>query len=438
MNNPVCFQVFFRSYTLLILLIFLSCSSADEDFYLGIDFIESKSHVIVSDTFTTELSTVILDSFLTSGTGVALYGIYADTLFGKVACRSYFRLKYPSMDIREGDIYDSTLLILKNTGYSYGDTTLPQVLNVFRLTEAIISGEDSSCYNTTRILCDETPVGTKRFIPYPVTIESINVRIKDDFGLDLWNKAIENSNVYSSMEAFLYYFPGLVIAPGENTPAAIISFRAAEDDIILRIFSHRIGETVETLNTDFGLTNYWAQFNNIEADFTGTPLSLVKSQHEDAIASLTGNRSYIQGGTGLFAKIRFPYLQDFLLMENVKLLKATVTVHPDIYSYNSFPLPDSLILQLLDQHNRILGSFYNSNGELVIAGFNYDELYHEDTYYTYDISSYLTLDFSDMYFDADKSLAVSIHPDKLYTTFQRLILEKGKIYPKLTLYYAYY
>jgi hypothetical protein len=355
-----------------------------------------------------------------------------------VTSKSFFELKYPAISVLDGEIYDSTVLILKTNGYSYGDTTIRQVLNVHRLTKPIRSGEDTALYNTTNVFYDETPIGTKKYLPYPVAVDSLSIRISDDFGMDLWNKAAENSDIFSSPEAFKDYLPGLAIVPGENVSSAIISFRASENDIFLRIFSHRVGQVLEKYHKDFGLTRPHFQFNHIEADFTGTSLSVLRSQREDIVADLTGNKGYIQGGTGLFAKLRFPYLQNFLLMENVKLLNATLTIRPDKYSYGSFAMPDSLILQVLDLNNRILGVFYNSDGNYVIAGFTYDDLYHEDTYYTYDISYYIKNEFSDMYFDADRSLAVSLHPGQLYTTFQRLIIEDGKSYPKLTLYYVCY
>src|SRR4030042_1116185 len=361
MYNSVFLQPILKLLFPAVTFILISCNSSDDDFFLGKDFIESKSHIIVSDTFTIELSTVMLDSFPTSGTGVALCGIYGDTIFGKVTSSSFFQLKYPTISISQGEVYDSTVLILKTTGYSYGDTTIPQILNVHRLTKAIRTSEDTTCYNTTKVSYSEIPVGTKIYRPYPVTVDSFSIRINDDFGLDLWNKAVENSEIYSSSEAFKDYLPGLAIIPGENVSSAIISFLAVENNIFLRIFSHRVGQVLEEYHMDFTLTKPHFQFNQIQADFTGTPLSIIESQREDVVASLTGNRGYMQGGTGFFAKLRFPYLQDFLLMENVKLLNATLTIRPDIYSYNRFALPDSLILQVLDRHNRILGAFYDSD-----------------------------------------------------------------------------
>ena len=416
-----------------------SCDNIEEGFYLGSDFVESKSHIVVTDTFASELSTVMLDSFATSGTETVLYGVYSDTVFGKVISRSFFRLQYPSLlNIEEGDVYDSTVLILNYNGYSYGDTTVPQTINVHRLTAPIKLNEDDYCYNKTNVSFDVVPLGHKTYIPYPKSMDSVIVMIDDNFGLDLWQQGMENTNIYSSQEAFLDYLPGLAIASDENSQSAVIGFEASINKIILRIYSHRIGENITQIHNDFKLSDTEYQFNHIESDFSGTPLSIIPSQNEDVASYLTGNRAYIQGGTGLFAKIRFPYLQDFLLIENVKLLKAEIIIHPDLYSYIDNSLPDSLILQLLDQHNRILGAFYNSEGDLVTADFSYDEFYHEDSYYVYDITSYLESDFSDKHVDTEKSLAVSIHPDHLYTTFQRLILEKGKAYPKLRIYYVSY
>ena len=413
-----------------------SCNTQDEDFYIGKDFIDPQTHAIMSDTFTVNMSTVILDSFPTSGKGVALCGSYKDSLFGKVSSTGYFEVGLPELNLTDGDYYDSTVLILIHSGYSYGDTTKYQKLNIYPLREIISADEDGNCYNNQTTGIAETPIGKLNYIPRPRGVDSIFIKINDDFGLDLWQKVIDNSEIFTSTETFTAYLPGLAIVPDENLSSSIIGYKASSAEILLRIYSHRYAEYTTIINTDFLLTNTNLQYNKIIPDFSGTPLQLIKSQKEDLSGFITGNHSYLQGGTGLFTKISFPHLENFLLMGNARLLRAEIIIKPDNLSYLGFRLPEKLALLTLDKYNRIQSAFYNSSGDLVTANFVLDSLYHEDSYYAFDITSYLMQEFADSYVDKDKNLAISLHPDNLYTTFERLMVEQGTSYPKLRIYFV--
>ncbi|MBN2610596.1 MAG: DUF4270 family protein [Bacteroidales bacterium] len=421
-----------------IFLAFISCNSSDDDFYIGKDFIESKSAVVLCDSFSLNISTVMLDSFITSGTETALCGSYADSLFGFVSSRSYFELGLPEINLDEEDIYDSTVLILKYTGYSYGDTNKINSIKVFPLLENLDPDADGNCYNINKTECRTGLIGEKAFCPMPNSIDSVSIRIGDDFGKELWQLVVDNSELFSSQETFRAYLPGICIAPDENNPSAIIGFKAGAGEIFLRIFSHRYGETVEAVYTDFLLTSSELQYNNIVTDFNGTPLQLLQSQKEDISSSLTGNCSYLQGVTGLLTKISIPYFHNFLLSENTRLLRAEIVLRPHNYSYLEFKLPQNLAILTLDKYNRVESAFYTSDGNLITASYVSDDLYHDNAYYAFDITSYMLDEISDAYFDSERSIAVALHPDYLYTTFERLILERSNMFPVLRIIYLAY
>lgn len=420
-----------------IFIFFLSCNKNDDEFTIGNEFIESDLRIILVDTITPQMSTVMLDSFSTSGTEVALCGLYSDTIFGKVTCSSYFRLGLPgSKNIVDNDIYDSISLIIKYNGYSYGDTTEKQTISVFSLTEQI-DREDDNYYNVTKFNYEEISLGCKEFIPLPNTEDSIEIKLSDTFGKNLWNMIKDNSEYLESQETFLNFLPGLVLVPGIDN-SAIIGIEAGESDIILRLYSHRIENTIYEFYTDLSLVNYERQFNNIQADFSETKLKQKINQQNYIDASLTNYCSFLQGGTGLVARINFPYLQDLLLLENTSLLKAELVLKPADISHLSFSLPENLSICILDKYNRIDGWFYNQDGTLVSPKFINDEFYHEQSEYSFDITNYLKNDLDDSYINPDRSFGIVLNPDDFYTSLERLVIKGGIKDTKLRLFYLFY
>ena len=96
-----------------VLIIFISClffKACDKNpakFTLGEEYIESQTDLTLIDTFSVSLSTVILDTVITSGTGSMLIGSYRDDIFGKITSHSYFQIGIPdSFDVEDDDIYD--------------------------------------------------------------------------------------------------------------------------------------------------------------------------------------------------------------------------------------------------------------------------------------------------------------------------------------------
>ena len=95
-------------------LFFNACQKNPAEFTLGEEFIESQTELALIDTFSVSLSTVILDTVVTSGTGNLLIGNYRDEVFGKITSHGYFQIGIPSaMSVENDDVYDSLKLIIK-------------------------------------------------------------------------------------------------------------------------------------------------------------------------------------------------------------------------------------------------------------------------------------------------------------------------------------
>jgi len=419
--------------------ILLSCSKEDNEFTMGQDFIESQTAIIVIDTFSTEFSTVIVDSIPTSGTETVLIGSYEDEAFGRITCHSYFQVGLPQYYSKdENDIYDSITLLLRYSGYNYGDTTQPFRIVVHQLLEDVEPDESGYLYNTSSVSYSLNDIGSKTFIPRPGIADSVEIRLNNNIGTDLFNKLLDNDEKVATEDNFLNYFKGIAIVPDGNINSAIIGFNANEEDLLMRIYSHRIGETLEVLHNDFPMVYSDRQFNHIQHDFSNTLLNIVQRQKVAVPSSETGDKTYVQGGTALMTKIRFPSMQDILLFENGIIIKAELVVKPVKTSYSVFSLPEDLILRETDKINRLGDVLYDSYGTVATASFVLDELYNEETSYTFDITEFINNELSDNYFDTDHGLLISLPSGKLLESFERLILEAANPLPKLKLYYLTY
>jgi hypothetical protein len=423
----------------ILIFIYISCSKDENEFTIGQEFIESQSAIIIIDTFGIELSTVIIDSISTSGTETILIGSYEDETFGKVTSNSFFQVGLPdNHQVDENAIYDSITLLLTYSDYTYGDTTQPFRIIVHELLEEIELNESGYLYNTSSVAYSLNDIGQETFIPQPGIDDSIEIRLNDYIGLDLFNKLVEEDEQISTETNFLNYFKGIAIVSDENKNSAVLGFKANEDDLLIRIYSHKIEETLKKLCTDFPLVNSDRQFNQIEHDFSNIILAAVEDQREAVPSSATGNKTYIQGGTALMTKLRFPTIQDILLFEQGIIIKAEVIVTPVKASYSIFSLPEDLILYETDKINRLGNIIYNSSGTVNTPSFVLDELYNEETSYTFDITDFIDDELSDNYFDCNHGLLISLYPSDFMSSFERLVLEAVNPSPKLKLYYLSY
>src|SRR6478609_1092124 len=110
--------------------------------------ITMNANTIYVDTFSVEMSTVLIDSLVTSTASRMLAGSYIDADLGKVTASSYFQLSLNGIDV-DGDghediiaagtvdpVYDSLVLVLPYS-YSYGDNTQNQTFHINRVNQTM-------------------------------------------------------------------------------------------------------------------------------------------------------------------------------------------------------------------------------------------------------------------------------------------------------------
>jgi hypothetical protein len=193
----------------------------------------------------------------------------------------------------------------------------------------------------------------------------------------------------------------------------------------------------EELSIIVGMGDENMQYNNIICDFTGTPLeNIVKD--EKVLSQNAGNRAYLLGLIGLMPKMQFPTLENLYSARYWKILKAELVIEPVKTSYDEVELPSELILYETNRRNDMISTIKNLRGEVQVGDFYLDNVYKEDTEYTFDITSYIVDELSDYYVDYKHGLLLSLQAAKFNTTVDRLLVETNNEPVKLRLYYLSY
>jgi len=413
------------------------CKESSEEFILGEEYIESQTNLTLIDTFSVNLSTVILDDVVTSGTETLLIGSFSDDILGKITSHSYFQIGIPDSldyyDTENDDVYDSLSLMLLYNKYSWGDTTKRQEISVHQLSEKIELNENNYLTSNTSFNYNPDPIGLIDYYPQPnSTMDTLFIKIDDAIGNGLFSLLKEDSDILSSDENFINYFPGLVLLANEMYKGSIVGFNATSDDLKLILYTHRSVLNTGKINYGFSMENSEKQFNNIIHDFASTQLNPLTSQRDKLPNSQTDGLSFLQGGTGLVIRADFPSLQNLLLLDRGLVTKAELLISPLKNSYNNQTLPADLYVYESDKINRIITTGGNPSVRSL------DELYQENTSYSFDITEYLTDELSDSYIDPEKGLLITLSQTNESSSFYRLIVDASRQKTKLKIYYLYY
>jgi hypothetical protein len=413
--------------------IFTACTENPMEFTSGDKFIESQTSLNLIDTFSVNLSTVILDNVTTSGTGSMLIGNYRDNAFGKTRTNSYFQIGIPeSFQIEDNDTYDSLVLVIKYNAYYFGDTTKIQRIFVHQLNENIELSDNGVITSGTTFNYNPNPIGSIIFTPKPNSEDTLFIKISNIVGIDLFTKLKNESEIIMDNGSFINYFHGLVLISDITSEGSIIGFDASKENVELILFTSREGEANKIIIYNvFPLEDSTKQFNNIIHDFSSTPLSPLVKQRIALSNSKTGGVSFLQGGIGLAIRVDIPSLSEVLLFNRGLITKAQLSIYPQQNSYDSFDLPPNLIIYSTDKLNE-MNSTYSSSTLTV------DKLYQEETNYSFDVTEHLRDELADSYVDPENGLLITLSNDVLNTTFYRSIINAKNRKPKLKIYYLSY
>jgi hypothetical protein len=232
---------------------------------------------------------------------------------------------------------------------------------------------------------------------------------------------------------------GFVITSDDENNNSVIGFLADETHLIMEIYYH-IDEGLEigeySISLPFGTKDN--QFNSIKYDFSTTDFSEIINSGNELSSAASGDKAFLQGGLGLLPKVSFPTLQDIFLENRWDVLKAELIIEPVATSYDFFELPSLLYLYETDKLNRLNGILYDNTSNEVQSTFQLDEVFKEDTRYTFDISSFIIDELTDTWVDPDHNLLIGFRGTDFTASLARLVIDGKNPSVKLRLYYLSY
>ncbi|HEY0297947.1 MAG TPA: DUF4270 family protein [Arachidicoccus sp.] len=418
---------------------FISCEKKAIQF--GSQFVDNPyTQIIEEDTITPIVSTVYIDSFATSNTGVGIIGHTIDPKFGTLTSSTFLQLGAPPFTAGstqyDNSDYDSITLVVKlNKGSWYGDTTKPIKLNVYQLTDNItFPAIGTTFYNTDNVAAQTTPMASFSFTLWPNTLDStsdtLSIRLPDELGRDLFAKLQSNDINIQSNDNFTYYFKGLKIAadPSSNMSLTI------NDSVEMRLYYSLPGfpQASET-HVTFGLYNGQYQFNNVAVARTGslTP-SNFNSDNNEIISTAIDSTAFLQPLANAMIKLTFPTLQYLQQPAFVRVAKATLYIKPVPGTFEDiFAMPQSLTLTETDMHNGLGGSPLVAPGvgtaQTGSLAASFLDPAQTGPYYTYDLTAEVQSILADPSANINKrGLLLVPSLSSMFTTFNRLLIGDGK------------
>lgn len=409
------------SFSLMLLLIF-SCSE-EQTFTIGDNLTEIKGDVILVDTATINSFTIKFDSLQTSGSNYALVGNYNDGILGNITASTYFKISLPSVtSLSENAKFDSICLILKPTGYCYGDSTLPFSMEVHQLTDDLENDEVSEWYNTSQLKYSSDILSTKTAVIKPNAGKNLTVKLVETFGKNLFDIIYNEGEEIESQDNFNKYLKGFALIPSGTTGNSVMQFSMADSIAIMRLYYHA-GQ--EDYTIDFNIYQTSVQYNKISANYNNSILKELKTKEYSLPSARTAHTTYCQAGTGVMTRLEFPYLKSiFQAYSAYKILKADLVIKPVKGTYSLIPLPTDINLYYTNTLNDFGSVLSDSDGNTINPILSVDKMYNQ-TSYTFDLTRFITSSMNNIKDDAP-SLLLSINSNYLGYSLERLCLGDSK------------
>lgn len=408
----------------LIIMIAAICACQDENSELGKSLVDSSFYNIYVDTCTVDISTILMDSIETRGDSICQLGHYKDPSWGEASATYYAEYSANCFTPNENYSYSFDSLVLRMTpsGHFWGDTLTQQRISVYRLKQPIYLDDDEDLYTTTVLPTEGTPLFSFAFTPRPGQKKELEIRLPDELGKELLTDLIAEEDYFDSQDKFKEKFPGLALV-AESSGECITGFQVNDSSMAITLHYKEITsqrtekELVFSVNTDYAYTG-------IRHDRTETSLASLESGIENLIHSYDLDKhAYMQGLTGLYNQIEFPYLNNLQdAGEIVSIESATLYLYPQAGSYNKLnQLPEDIRLYITDENNVLEDYVYGSDGVTVQTGnLSVDDMFGRDTYYSFDVTEFIRNNFGTWGIKRQK-LLLSLPDNEMTTTFNQII-----------------
>jgi hypothetical protein len=335
------------------LLIFQGCQNDPNSIGLNLKDRDDLLNAIFTDTITLNAYSELEDTLNTTNLISNFLGFIRDPVFG-ITSTGIFTQFIPqgnSVNLGISPQLDSIVLTLRYAGGFYGDTLNPFVIQVFRLTEDILSGKEYYQHNILAHSSENlTYENDMHFYPKPkskVMLDTVveahaRIRLSDELG----NLLLRNSSQMTSNSVFKSFFKGLYICakPLENN-GSLVNFNLTSSLSSLQIYykNDTIARQLKfIINSEetVRISSYKHVYREGSTSFVDQLI------HKDTL--LGKDVLYIQSMGGVRTKIAFPYIKEYR-GKNIVINKAELIINNIGETLSLFPPPNQLNIFRIDK-----------------------------------------------------------------------------------------
>lgn len=326
------------------------------------------------DTFTVITTVLREDSAVTNFNLFFPLGSLDQEFIGKSSASLYIQPLLPTNDLFLGEepVIDSIVLVLDYAAL-YGDTNAVHSVNVYKVIEEF--DRQSNYLSDQRLLTLPEPIGRKAgFVPNlddSVDVlgvrqaPQLRIRLSDGFAQQFGDDS--DTVKFQNDTTFTQFLKGLYVeadtSGGHSNSIMVLNLQDANSGLVL----YYSNETADSLQAVFPL--FGNRFSTYTHDYTGTEAGELLSSPDppegDSIL-------YLQGLTGLKAKVTVPYLDS---LDGIAINKAEFVFPLRLENDTLFPAPGRLLLIEGDSLNRNEFFYIDYNSETYISVVDQDFLF---------------------------------------------------------------
>ncbi|MDO4163683.1 MAG: DUF4270 family protein [Bacteroides sp.] len=398
----------------------------DEDSELGSSLVTTSFYNVYVDTCTVDISTILMDSIETQGDTIAQIGHIKNSAWGEVSSTYYAEFSVNSFTPSTTSDYslDSITIKMYPSGHYWGDTLTQQRVSIYAIKNAIVLEGDEGLYNINSRELEETPLTSFVYTPRPGRKREVEIRLPDSLGQKWLTDIRVEDDYFDTQEKFKREFPGLAFVP-EDDGNCITGFSVGDSSTIIKLYYKQITSTTSS-HTLYFTANSDYTFNSVKHNRSNTALEDLESGIEFLIHSYDmDNRAYLQGLTGYYNQIEFPYINNLESEGDiVSIESATLYLYPVEKTFEDNQLPSDLRLYITDQNNVLEDYVYGTDGVTVQTGNLTTDINARSTYYSFDVTEFIRNNFG-TWGDNRQKLLLSIPDAEMATTFNQVIFENN-------------
>lgn len=413
---------------------------------IGQDLMDNGNFVEMKEYRVTDISTVKLDSFLTSS-GYAsesyaltelFMGKYKDEYSGTTTAIPCFQIvPYGVPSISDAYVLDSVTLNFTFGGTIWGDTIKPelQTFSLYRLDKVPELNKDNDYlfYNIYPLPPHTEKLSELKFYPLKNNIRrsyfKLNTEAGKAWGAKLFEAMVYRGDIFDNLpSSFINEFKGLAIIPGDDNDC-LLNIKAYSDSLYMRFHFHKTDDE-STFDIPFGQREY--MYNSITTENADKFQALV-SQKKNVPFQEAGV-SLIQGISGYMTKMTLPRLP--LPQQYTTIIKAELELEPEIFFDPFIAMPSKISVYSSNNLNEVGRPLYNNKetGTIVTGIFVPDPISKVNSKYVFDVTDYYNRILSEAQ-DNDQDREILLRIPNWTTSFNRAVITE---IPKLRVYYAHY